>query len=66
MEVKLPKDDRSDNGKLRGYGYVEFEERSDLKAALAMTDTVRISQKLCGSSSKSCYFIEFENKEDQD
>jgi RNA recognition motif. (a.k.a. RRM, RBD, or RNP domain) len=54
LEVKLPKDDRSDNGKLRGYGYVEFEERSDLKAALAMTDTVRISRLICESPSNSC------------
>jgi RNA recognition motif-containing protein len=45
VEVKLPKDDRSDNGKLRGYGYVEFEERSDLKAALAMTDTVSFAHR---------------------
>lgn len=39
VKVRLPKDDR-ESGRLKGFGYVEFEERADLKEALGMTDTV--------------------------
>jgi RNA recognition motif-containing protein len=41
VKVRLPKDEAS--GRLKGFGYVEFEERLDLKQALGMTDCVSIN-----------------------
>ena len=41
MNIRLPKDDK--HGKLKGFGYVEFESRTNLINALKMGDSVSIS-----------------------
>lgn len=39
--MRIPKDDRSsDAPRLRGFGYVEFEDRDSLISALSMPDCV--------------------------
>lgn len=39
--MRIPKDDRSGEGpKLKGFGYVEFEDRESLMSALIIPDTV--------------------------
>ena len=39
VKVRLPED----NGRFRGFGYVEFENRQGLIDALALNDEVRIT-----------------------
>lgn len=42
--MRIPKDDRSNDApKLRGFGYVEFEDRDSLISALSMPDCVSIN-----------------------
>jgi RNA recognition motif-containing protein len=53
VKVRLPKDDR-DPGRLKGFGYVEFEERNDLKEALGMTDTV---SRATVNALLLCYYV---------
>lgn len=38
--VRLPRDG-GDSGRLRGFGYAEFESRQDFLEALSMNDLVR-------------------------
>lgn len=39
--MRIPKEDRlGEPPKLRGYGYVEFEDRESLMSALTIPDTV--------------------------
>lgn len=52
--MRFPKDDRSsDAPKLRGYGYVEFEDRDSLISALSMPDCVSIISKRSRSNSNT-------------
>lgn len=40
--MRLPRDDRGgEGGKLKGFGYVEFEDRNSLIDAISILDTVR-------------------------
>jgi len=42
----IPKEDRSETPKLKGYGYVEFEDRESLMAALIIPDTTLKNRRI--------------------
>lgn len=52
--MRIPKEDRSGEGKLRGFGYVEFEDRESLMGALMIPDTVSTKARMANTLGVYC------------